>query len=357
MVDTPPATPAAPATPTTSRDIATLPKTQSHLHLTGSMRPTTLHELAARHDVAVPPVWDHTRAQEWSAFQGRYDAARAVVRSAEDVARVVREAAEDDAADGCGWLEIQVDPTSYAPALGGLEATVEAVLAAAHAAPIPTGVIIASSWARSGEHATVLARMAARYAGDGVVGFGLSNDERRGRVDDFVPAFRVAADAGLPRTPHSGFFTAAEHVRACVERLRATRIGHGTAAVTDPAVLALLAERRVALEICPTSYPPLGVHEPADIPLRAALDAGVPVTLGSDDPLIFGTGLAGQYALCRDVLGLDDTQLAALAQHSIAASAAPAETRQELTRRVDAWLHQDRQNRQGQRDQRDRQEP
>lgn len=285
----------------------------------------------------VPPEWDHTRAHEWAAFQDRYDAARAVIRSAADVARVVSEVAEDDAAGGCGWMEIQVDPTSYAPALGGLAAVIDAVLAAADAAPIPTGVIIASSWARSGDHAEQLARLAAKHANSGVVGFGLSNDERRGSVPDFAAAFHIAVDAGLLRTPHSGFFTGPDHVRACADVLHATRIGHGVSAAADPSLLALLADRGIALEICPTSYPPLGVYELADIPVRTLMDAGVPVTIGSDDPLIFGTGLGGQYALCRDVLGLDDLQLATLARHSIVSSAAPDEIKQTLLKGVDRW--------------------
>lgn len=321
-----------------SRDIQALPKVQSHLHLTGAMRPATLRELAANYDVPVPAIWDHSKPQEWAAFQGRYDAARTVIRSAADVARVVFEAAEDDAADGCGWMEIQVDPTSYAPALGGMAAVVEAVLSAARAAPIPTGVVLASSWARPGEHAETVARLAVEYADHGVVGFGLSNDERLGRVVDFVPACRLAAEAGLVVTPHSGFYTGPEHVRSCVESLAATRIGHGTSAATDPAVLDLLAERRVAVEICPTSYPPLGVHELADVPLRVFQDAGVPVAVGSDDPLIFGVGLAGQYGRCRDVLGLDDTRLARLAEAGTASAAAPADLRTALTAGIDGWL-------------------
>lgn len=322
-----------------ARPVETLPKVQSHLHLTGAMRPATLDELAARHGVAVPPLAGLTGGpHEWAVFQGRYDAARAAIRTADDVARVVREAAEDDAAGGCGWSELQVDPTSYAPVLGGLEAAVEAVLTAAAAAPLPMGVVVASSWARSGDHATALARLAARYAGDGVAGFGLSNDERLGRVQDFAPAFRIAADAGLLRTPHGGFFTGPEHVRACVEVLGATRVGHGTSAVADPAVLDLLAERGVALEICPTSYPPFGVHAIDEIPVRTVLAAGVPVAIGSDDPLLFAVGLGGQYALCRDVLGLTDDELAALARGSITSSAAPADLRRAMLAGVDAWL-------------------
>jgi adenosine deaminase len=319
------------------RDLRNLPKAHLHLHLTGSMRPATLRELAARHGVEVPPPVPAGAARSWAAFQAHYDAARAAIRGPADVARVVAEAAEDDAADGCGWLEIQVDPTAYAPAMGGLRAALDAVLAATAAAPIPVGVVVASSWARPATHAEELARLAAAAAGDGVVGFGLSNDERLGRPADFAPAARIARDAGLLVTPHAGFWTGADHVRACVELLGAGRIGHGTAAARDPGVLALLAARRVALEVCPTSYPPFGVHELAAVPVTALLDAGVPVALGSDDPLLFGTGLAGQYALCREVLGLGDDRLAELARHAIRAAAAPAAVRTALLGGVAAW--------------------
>ena len=170
------------------------------------------------------------------------------------------------------------------------------------------------------------------------MGFGLSNDERLGRVAEFEPAFRIATEAGLLAVPHSGFYTGADHVRDCVELLGAHRIGHGTSAVADPQVLELLRERGVALEVCPTSYPPFGVHELATVPVPALLDAGVAVALASDDPLLFGTGLAGQYEIARDLLGLSDHQLAALAADSIRCSAAPPQIRDELLRGVRGWL-------------------
>lgn len=320
-----------------SRDPRGLPKTQLHLHLTGAMRPATLSELAGRHGVQVPlPLPEG--AGTWAAFQGRYDASRAVLRTPADIARVIAEAAADDAADGCRWLEIQVDPTSYAPVFGGLEPALEAVLAGAAAAPIPVGVLVASSWQRPPAHAETLARLAAAYAAHGVVGFGLSNDERGVEVADFAAAFRVAADAGLLGAPHSGFYTPATHVRACVELLGASRIGHGTAAARDPSVVELLAERQVAVEICPTSYPPFGVHDLAAIPVRTFLAAGVPVALSTDDPLLFGVGLAGQYKICRDTLGLDDVELAAIAAGGIRASAAPPALKSTLLKEVDDWL-------------------
>lgn len=320
-----------------SRPLRTLPKTQLHLHLAGAMRPATLRELAEGYGVPVPSN-DARKLKNWAQFQGLYDAARAVICTPDDITRVLTEAAVDDAADGCGWLEIQVDPTSYAPVIGGLRETLEAVLAAASKAPIPVGVIVASSWARSGAHAVELARLAAEYADQGVVGFGLSNDERRGQVADFAPAFRIAAEAGLIAVPHSGFYTPAAHVRDCVEHLGATRIGHGTSAADDPATLELLAARRVALEICPTSYPPLGVHELNEIPVTRLLEAGVPVTLASDDPLLFGVGLAGQYEVARESLGLPDEALAAIARHGIEASAAPDTIKADLRAGVSRWL-------------------
>jgi adenosine deaminase len=317
------------------RDPLALPKANLHLHLTGSMRPSTLAELADRYSIPVPPPLPPGAVNGWSAFQSRYDAARSALRTSEDVRRVVTEAMEDSVADGCGWLELQIDPSSYAVALGGLDAVVETVLDAVSGAR--AGVIISSSWARAGGHAVELARLAARYAGRGVVGFGLSNDERLGVVDDFADAFRIAADAGLLGAPHAGFYEAAWHVRACVETLGAQRIGHGLTAAGDPATVELLAERAVALEICPTSYPPFGVSDLAALPVRALLAAGVPVTLGSDDPLLFGADVTHQYRIARDQLGLSDVELATIARHSVAASAAPPEVARELLAGIDHW--------------------
>jgi adenosine deaminase len=295
------------------------PSANLHAHLTGSMRPATLHELAERYGLPVPPPMPAGTAHPWAAFQQRYDLAREVLRSPADIARTVTEAVADDEACGAVWTEIQVDPTSLAPLFGGSEAVVEIVLDAA--APLRASVIVAASWARDGAHAAAVARIAARYAGRGVTGFGLSNDERRGRVADFVPAARIASAAGLTITPHAGFYEPGAHVADCVRMLGADRIGHGITAASDPATLDLLAARQVVIELCPTSYPPLGVVASlAEVPLRAFLDAGVPVALGTDDPLIFGGSLADQYDIARTTLGCTEAEIERLAAQSVAAA-------------------------------------
>ena len=317
------------------RDLRALPKANLHLHLTGSMQPSTAAELAARYGLpALPAVpIEPGVVHGWDAFQARYDTARAAVRSAADIARVVREAVEQDAADGVGWTEIQVDPTSYAGWLGSLEAVIEALLDAAR--DLPAGVILAASWGADPGHAERIAGLAVKYAPDGVLGFGLSNDERRGRVADFVPAFRLVADAGLARVPHAGFYEGAWHVRECVELLGATRIGHGLTALQDPSVVTLLAERQVALEVCPTSYPPFGVT-PALTAVSTLLAGGVPVALASDDPLLFGVGVLGQYEMVRQVCS--DADLATIATTSVQSSHAPAGLRRLLLDGIQGWL-------------------
>lgn len=331
------------------RELRTLPKAHLHLHFTGSARLTTVRELADQYGISLPAAlvnddsdWGDS-GREWSHFQGRYDAARQTIRSAGDVRRIIREAAEDDVREGSGWLELQVDPRSYARYLGGLNSVVEVMVDACQDASRTTGIgmglVLAVSWDASPGHAERLARIAARYAHRGVVGFGISNDERLGEPEAFVSAAHIARDAGLLVTPHSGFYTNHRHVRRCVELLEARRIGHGVTAALNPHTLEMLARHQVGMEICPTSYLPLGVLPSlAQIPVTTFQQAGVPVALAADDPLIFGTRLVGQYEILRDVHGLDDQTLADLARQSVRAATAPAEVAGPLLAGIDAWI-------------------
>jgi adenosine deaminase len=337
--------------------LRSLPKAHLHLHLTGSMRHATLVDLAREHQIHLPSAladeWPLrlTGASDergWFRFQRLYDIARSVLRTEDNVRRLLHETAQDEAADGSGWLEIQVDPSGYAGRFGGLTPTVELILDAAAQATALTGVgigvIIAANRTKHPLEARTLARLAAQYAGRGVIGFGLSNDERRGSTADFAPAFRIATRAGLLSDPHGGELCGPANVRACLDELRANRIGHGIASAQDPALAAQLAERGITLEVCPSSNVALGIFaRPADVPLPQLLAAGVQVALGADDPLLFATRLTAQYELAAGVFGLGDAELAGLARMSVRASLAPDAVRTRLLAGIDAWLHSDRQ--------------
>jgi adenosine deaminase len=333
------------------RDLSTLPKAHLHLHFTGSMRPSTLLELADKHGVhlpevlrgGTPPNLRATDERGWFRFQRLYDIARSCLREPEDIQRLVREAAQEDVRDGSGWLEIQVDPTSYAPLLGGLIPALEIILDAVDAAARDTGlgmrVVIAANRMKHPLEARTLARLAVRYADRGVIGFGLSNDERRGMARDFDRAFAIAREGGLLAAPHGGELTGPSSVRDCLDDLRAARVGHGVRAAEDPRLLRRLAERQVTCEVCPASNVALGVYDKhEDVPLRTLFEAGVPMALGADDPLLFGSRLAAQYGIARKHHEFTDAELAELARQSVRGSAAPEDVRKKLLSGIDDWL-------------------
>ncbi len=321
-------------------ELAALPKAHLHLHLTGGMRPTTLVELAAEQgrrlppDLLAPADVDATVLRGWAKFQRLYDAARALLVGPAEVQRVVREIVEDQAAAGVRWLELQVDPSTYAARLGGLHAAVECVLEALqNELGVGTGLVLAGNRTRHPSETETLARLARQF--DGVVGLGLSNDETRGDTRDFEKAFRLARDAGLIAVPHAGELRGPGSVQLAVERLGANRLGHGVRAVEDPALLELLADLSVCCEVNPVSNVSLHVHSSvAENPWRALRAAGVPVAIGADDPLLFRASLLENY----EVLGASEAELADLARCSITSSTAPRDVQHALLEEIDTWL-------------------
>jgi adenosine deaminase len=336
------------------RPLGLLPKAHLHLHFTGSMRPATLVALADKHDLRLPesltrswpPTLSATDERGWFRFQRLYDAARACVRDESDMRRIVREAALDDAAEGSRWLEIQVDPTSYAPFVGGITPALEIILDEALSVSEETGigvaVVVAANRIRHPLDARMLARLAARHAGDGsgqVVGFGLSNDERRGTTAEFGPAFDIARRAGLACVPHGGELLGADAVWETLATLGPDRLGHGIRSAEDPRVLAEVVRRGITLEICPGSNVALGVYGGAgNVPLRQLMEAGAQIALGADDPLLFGSRLNAQYDTARAVHGLSDVELAELARGSVRGSRAPTPARSQVLADIDRWL-------------------
>lgn len=322
------------------RDLAALPKGHLHLHLEGAMRPSTLAELADAAGIEVPPIRGYAN---FGAFAGMYDAACGVLKHEATMRRLAHEVVEDAARDGVVWVEPAFYSARYAHAFGSDEAAVELVLdelaVAGAELGVGTGLIVAADRTAPPSQAVHLAEVAAQFAGRGVTGFGLANDEAGWPPEPFADAFSDARDAGLLSVPHGGELAGPASIIGCLDALRADRVMHGVRAIEDPTLVARLADQGTCLDVCPTSNVLLGVvPSMAEHPLPRLLEAGVRCSINADDPLLFGPGILEEYELCRCELGLDDATLAHVARCSLEASAAPAEVRDAGLAAIDAWL-------------------
>jgi adenosine deaminase len=325
---------------TSPRSLIELPKAHLHLHFEGAMRPSTLAELCDRHGASVPAIGGAMGT--FAAFQELYDVARFSLTTVADLTRLAGEIVEDGRRDGAVWLEIGVNVWDHS-ALGSPTELLEELIAAGEEAAtdndIGVGWMVTADRTRSPEIAVEQAQLAAEFAGRGVVAFGLANDEAASPPELFAEAFGVARGAGLLSAPHAGEHRGPEAVRSAVEELGADRIQHGVRAVDDPAVVDLLARSQVCLDVCPTSNVCLSVVPDMDShPLRHLIRAGVPCSVNADDPLLFGPGLMDEYALCRDVLGCPDEELASCARASITHSGAPEVLKARAISAIDRWL-------------------
>jgi aminodeoxyfutalosine deaminase len=162
------------------------------------------------------------------------------------------------------------------------------------------------------EHVMDVARVAAKYVGDGAISFGIGGDELRGPASEMRAAYRYAKDAGLRLTAHAGETDGPESIRAALD-IGAERIGHGIRAADDPDLMRRLRDEQIPLEVCITSNVKTGAVASLDVhPVRKLFDAGVPITLNTDDPGIFETDLAREFALARDVFGFSEAELAGI---------------------------------------------
>jgi adenosine deaminase len=199
--------------------------------------------------------------------------------------------------------------------------------------------MVSTNRTRPLEEAVALARLAERYAGRGVVSFGLADDETKGRPEPFAAAFEIARGAGLIASPHAGEHGGPDSVRGALDALGARRIQHGVRSAEDPQLLRRLADTAVCLDVCPTSNVQLRVVESLSAhPLPVLLDAGVNVSLNADDPLFFGSGVLAEYELARHTFGLNDVELARIAASSIRASGAPPALKEKALADIANWL-------------------
>ncbi|WP_328608885.1 adenosine deaminase [Amycolatopsis sp. NBC_00345] len=310
-----------------------------HVHLLGSATPATVAELARRrpgHGVPADPaeVAKFYRFTDFPHFLTVYTAVNRLVRSGEDVVTLVTGLAHDLALDTVRYAEVTVTPLSHLKqglAPGELAEALTAGRAAARAAGVELGWVfdISGDDGTAGGESTV--DWILRWQPEGTVGLGLGGPEHGVPRRLFRDAFARARAAGLHSLPHAGETTGPAEVWSALNDLGAERIGHGLGASADPRLLAHLAERGITVEVCPTSNLRTGVVGSLAVhPLPGLLSAGVPVTLGSDDPGMFATTCGGEYRLCRDRLGLSTEDLLTIARTGIAAAFCSGDIRARL---------------------------
>ncbi|MCX2967542.1 adenosine deaminase [Streptomyces sp. JHD 1] len=328
--------------------IAGLPKAELHVHHVGSASPRIVAELAARHPDARVPADQEALAEfftfrDFAHFVEIYLSVVDLIRDAEDVRLLTYEVAREMAGQSIRYAELTVTPFSSVRRGIPEQAFMEAIEDARKAAAAELGVTLRWCFDIPGEAGLEAAEETARLACDlrpeGLVSFGLGGPEIGVPRPQFKPYFDRAIAAGLRSVPHAGETTGPETIWDALTHLRAERIGHGTSAPQDPRLLEHLAERRIPLEVCPTSniatraVPVLDQH-----PVREMVDAGVLVTINSDDPPMFGTDLNTEYAIAARLLGLDAAGLAGLARNGVEASFLEAPAKAALTAEIDAYL-------------------
>jgi adenosine deaminase len=329
-------------------DLRTLPKVELHVHLEGSARVATLREFAERDGAPLPHGLDDDR---WS-FDGPMDfianyfeLCRLFTRL-EDFQRIALECCADLAASGVRYAEAVFSPGNHARPLGGdwfgpIEAVLDGLAAGARDHGVTVRLCPDIVRDNGLEDARRTLDVALRFAGRGVVALNCAGSERADTAP-FAPLFREARSAGLRSVPHAGEWAGPDNVRATLRDLQPDRIGHGVRAAEDPALVSELADLGIPLEVCPVSnvatgvYPDLRSH-----PLPMLRDAGVVVTLNSDDPTMFGGWLTDVYVASQEAWGLDDAALAGLARAAVTASFAEESTKQALRRDIDGWLAAD----------------
>ncbi len=327
--------------------IAGLPKAELHVHHVGSASPRIVAELAARHPESSVPkdpaeLASYFVFSDFAHFIELYLTVVDLIRTPDDVRMLTYEVARDMRRQQIRYAELTVTPfTSMARGIAA-EAFCEAIEDARTAAEKELGVTLRWIFDIPAEAGLPAAEatldVATRLRPDGLVAFGLGGPEIGVPRPQFQPYFDAARAAGLHCVPHAGETTGPQTVWDALRLLGAERIGHGTSAAQDPALLEHLAATRIPLEVCPTSnvatraVPSLDEH-----PLPAMVAAGVQVTINSDDPPMFGTDLNTEYGVAARLLDLDEQGVADLARAAVRHSFADDTVKTPLLAEIDAY--------------------
>jgi adenosine deaminase len=312
------------------------------VHLEGTAPPALIRRLAERNGLPVPEgVFDGPDRFAYTGFLDfldAYDRAASVIRTAQDYRDVTYEYLASCARDGAVYIELIVSPqhaalVNLAPDehLGAIASGIDD---ARRDHGIEARILLTAIRNLGAEEAIRVARYAAAKPHPYVVGFQMAGDEENFPASQFAEAYDVAAAAGLGCSVHAGEWAGPESVRAALE-LPVTRIGHGVRSIEDPALVEELAARGTVLECCPTSNVVLDLFPSYEHhPLPVLMEAGVKVTLASDDPPWFGASIGGEYAICSERYGFGDDRLRTITRTAIEAAFCEKSLKQSLMLRV-----------------------
>jgi adenosine deaminase len=343
-----PMTGGGPAYPELVSFIAGLPKAELHVHHVGSASARIVAELAARHAGSTPVPADpellteYFRFTDFAHFIEVYLTVVDLIRTAEDVWTLTYEIARDLAVQQVRYAELTVTPFSSVRRGIPAEAFCEAIEDARVRSAADHGVQLRWCFDIPGEAGMAAADqtldIALRQRPAGLISFGLGGPEVGVPREQFKPHFDAARAAGLHSVPHAGESTGPETMWDAITYLGAERIGHGIAAARDPELMALLVERGIALEVCPTSnVRTRSVTSLADHPLPVLVEAGVTVSINSDDPPMFSTTLNQEYAVAAHLLELDRSGVAELARTGVRSSFLDPAGQAELLAEIDTY--------------------
>lgn len=313
-----------------------MPKVELHVHLEGSIRPRTLAELALRNHVDLPGGVQ--AAYSFSDFQGFLDAymrCAACLSRHEDFEQVTYEFLCDEAAQGVQYCEVFLSPMQHLRRDLHFDQIMHAIHEGQERArrewDIRMGVIFDHGrqfGVEAGYQVLERALATRRY---GVIGFGLGGDEVHFPPELFSALFAQAGEAGLHLTAHAGEVCGPESIWGAIRSLRVGRIGHGIHAIEDPQLLDFLRRGDIYLDVCPTSNVRTGaIPTLSEHPVRRLFDAGVPITLASDDPALFQTSLLQEYLLLAEHFGFSRDELWQLSLNGVRASFLPSEEKAAL---------------------------
>lgn len=317
--------------------LAAMPKAEIHVHLQGATRPETLLKLAQRNQVELPATtlegmrkWYTFR--DFDHFIDIYDVICTCFRTPEDIELATREFIQNQADQNIRYTEVTYTPSRTQPFDEQIDAINRARQWGQQELGVLVNVVIDIPRELSPETGLLFADWALSGRDRGVVGFGIGGGpENAETTRKFREAFVLAKAAGLPRVPHAGEHDGPAGIRAALEVCDPVRLGHGVRCGEDPHLMEDLRRRGIVLEVCPTSNVLLGVCETlADHPLPKLLDAGLTVTINTDDPPMFGVNLNDEYWNCVTTFGWDATQMENLTLNAVQAALIPDEAKTRL---------------------------